>query len=254
MNDKDREPKIHSTAYVDSSVELGDWTVVHARAQIHGDAKIGRAAWISEDAIVGGGQKELGSLVAGDFLHMGIRSFVNTADEVVIGNEVGLGMDTKIFTHGGYLSELDGFPFVREMVLIGDNVWIPYAIILPGVKIGTCVVIAAMSVVTKDIPDGSLAGGVPAKVLQARVYPKEVYRGRFIASIEKEAKLYGVDAVIDKTVPSTFLRVGKTEFFHHREEISGPVTKDTERVKDIFRRHGLRFRYYDNNGEYTKWD
>lgn len=253
MNDKDREPKIHYTAHVDDSVELGDWSVVHAGANVYGDVKIGRAAWICEHAIIGGGQKELGRLRAGDFLHMGIRSFINIADEVLIGEEVGLGMDTKVFTHGGYLSELDGFPYTRGPVWIGDNVWLPYAIVLPDVKIGTCSVIAAMSVVTKDIPDGSLAGGVPAQVIAFSNYPQEVWAGRFIASIKAEAKLYGVDTIIDETTPSTFLKVGMTTFFHHRRTIDGPVTKDTERVKDIFRRHGVRFRYYDNYGEYAEW-
>lgn len=38
--------------------------------------------------------------------------------------------------------------------------------ILPGVTIGNNVVIAAGAVVTKDVPDNSLVGGVPAKVIR----------------------------------------------------------------------------------------
>ena len=251
MNDKDREPKIHPTARVGDSVELGDWSVVHAGVNIHGDVKIGRAAWINEDAIIGGGQKELGVLRAGDFLHMGIRSFINIADEVLIGEEVGLGMETKIFTHGGYLSEVDGFPFARGPVWIGDNVWIPYAIVLPDVKIGTCTVIAAMSVVNKDMPDGSLVGGVPARVLKLEIYPERIDRKQFLESIKAEALFYGISTVI---AVDLYLQVGTTKFFSSAKRIHGPVTKDTERVKDLFRRHGVRFRYYDNNGEYREWD
>ena len=44
---------------------------------------------------------------------------------------------------------------------IGGNVTI-----LPGVTIGNNVVIAAGAVVTKDVPDNCIAGGVPAKVIQ----------------------------------------------------------------------------------------
>lgn len=50
---------------------------------------------------------------------------------------------------------------------IGDNVWVASsATICGGVKIGSNSVIAAGSVVVRDIPDGVLAGGVPAKVIR----------------------------------------------------------------------------------------
>jgi acetyltransferase-like isoleucine patch superfamily enzyme len=53
-------------------------------------------------------------------------------------------------------------------VEIGDNVWIGAAsIILPGVTIGEGSIIAAGSVVTKDVPSMSIAGGNPAKVIRS---------------------------------------------------------------------------------------
>lgn len=53
-------------------------------------------------------------------------------------------------------------------VHIGDNVWIgAKAVILPGVTIGNNVVIGAGSVVTKDVPDGMVAAGNPAKVIKS---------------------------------------------------------------------------------------
>lgn len=57
-----------------------------------------------------------------------------------------------------------------EPIVIGDNVWIGInATILKGITIGDGAVIAAGSVVTKDIPPKSLVGGVPAKVLRENV-------------------------------------------------------------------------------------
>lgn len=54
-------------------------------------------------------------------------------------------------------------------VKIGDHVWIAAgAMILPGVEIGEGAVIAAGSVVTKDIPPWTIAGGVPAKIIGER--------------------------------------------------------------------------------------
>mgnify|MGYP003372065288 FL=1 len=51
--------------------------------------------------------------------------------------------------------------------MIGNNVWIGGgAIIMPGVTIGDNVVIGAGSVVTKDIPDNSVAYGSPCRVVR----------------------------------------------------------------------------------------
>ena len=248
---KDKTPNIHPTAYVEDSVRLGDWSTVHAGAMIYGDVTIGRAAWINEGAIIGGGQKERGSLKAGDFLHLGVRSFVNIADKVSIGDEVGLGMETKIFTHGGYLSELEGFPYQRGPVSIGDNVWLPYAIVLPDVWIRDNVVVAAMSLVHRDLPSGCLAGGVPTKIIQHNAYPETQESRPFFESIIKDAKYYGVREL---GFSDNFLSVGSTIFYVWSREIAGAANKDTEIVKDLLRRRGVRFRYYDNKGEYQEWD
>ena len=51
--------------------------------------------------------------------------------------------------------------------MIGDNVWIGgNTVICPGVHIGDNVVIGAGSVVTRDIPDWTVAAGNPCKVLR----------------------------------------------------------------------------------------
>ena len=52
-------------------------------------------------------------------------------------------------------------------VTIGNNVWVGgNVVILPGVTIGDNAVIAAGSVVTKDVPAWTVAGGNPARVLR----------------------------------------------------------------------------------------
>jgi acetyltransferase-like isoleucine patch superfamily enzyme len=229
MNDKDRLPKIHPTATIGDNVKLGDWSVVGPRCIIEGDVEIGRAAWINPDVVIGGGQKELGSLRAGDFLHIGLRGFINIADEVTIGDEVGLGVETKLYTHGGYLNYFDGFPCERGPITIGSQVWIPNAMILPNVTIGSNVVVAAMSLVNKDLPHGCLAGGVPAKVIERNKYP----RPRAGISV---------------------LKVDATVFDCANKTITGAVTKNTEDFRDKLRRQGVRFRYYDKGGMYEPWD
>ncbi|WP_264367794.1 DapH/DapD/GlmU-related protein [Paraglaciecola mesophila] len=58
---------------------------------------------------------------------------------------------------------------VTAPVIIKDNVWIGYGVtILKGVEIGEGSIVAAGSVVTKNIPPYSIAGGIPSKVIKMR--------------------------------------------------------------------------------------
>lgn len=59
-------------------------------------------------------------------------------------------------------------------IFIGDDVWIgTNAMILDGVTIGNHAVVAAGSVVTKDVPDFAIVAGVPAKVIKFRFITKK---------------------------------------------------------------------------------
>ena len=56
---------------------------------------------------------------------------------------------------------------IAKPVSIGSDVWIGGNVtILPGVSIGNNVIIAAGAVVTKDIPDNCVAGGVPVRLIK----------------------------------------------------------------------------------------
>ena len=68
--------------------------------------------------------------------------------------------------------------------IIGDDIWIGHgAIIIAGVKIGNGSVIAAGSVVTKDIEPYSIVGGNPAKFIKFRFNEKEIHQHELL--IEK---------------------------------------------------------------------
>ena len=57
----------------------------------------------------------------------------------------------------------------KEQTTIGNDVWIGNNVtILSGVDIGDGAVIAAVAVVTKDVPPFAIVGGVPAKILKYR--------------------------------------------------------------------------------------
>ena len=89
--------------------------------------------------------------------------------EVYIGNHVMIGPNTLITTVGHPLSPKArrGYLAKAAPVRIGNDVWIGGNVtILPGVTIGNNVVVAAGAVVTKDVPDNSLVGGVPARLIR----------------------------------------------------------------------------------------
>lgn len=58
---------------------------------------------------------------------------------------------------------------VSAPIVIGDDVWIARgAVVLKGVTIGSGAVVAANSVVNRDVPPGAIVGGSPARVLKMR--------------------------------------------------------------------------------------
>lgn len=89
--------------------------------------------------------------------------------EVFIGDNVMIGPNTLITTVGHPLTPMKrrNHIGIAKPVKIGDDVWIGGNVtILPGVNIGNNAVIAAGAVVTKNVPDNTLVGGVPAKVIR----------------------------------------------------------------------------------------
>jgi acetyltransferase-like isoleucine patch superfamily enzyme len=62
--------------------------------------------------------------------------------------------------------------YMRD-VNVGHNVWVGYAAcILRGVTVGDNCVIGTNAVVTKDVPDNAVVGGVPAKLIRMRDEPE----------------------------------------------------------------------------------
>ena len=111
-------------------------------------------------------------LSIGDNSGIGIRCEVNGT--VFIGKNVMMGPEVIIYTIGHKHDRVD-IPMNEQgsenekPVYIDDDVWIGRrSIILPGVHIGKGCIIGAGAVVTKNVPDFSIVGGVPAIIIKKR--------------------------------------------------------------------------------------
>ena len=108
----------------------------------------------------------------GDFSGLGVNSKIYGTCK--IGNYVMMGEDCTIITrnhkHDNLNIPMMELGFDEELAVeIGDDVWIgDKVIILPGVKIGRGSIIGAGAVVTKNVPEYSVAVGNPARVIRQR--------------------------------------------------------------------------------------
>lgn len=89
---------------------------------------------------------------------------------ITLGNNVHITREVLFVTHdGGTLLYRNRIPDleITAPIVIGNDVYIGVrSIIMPGVKVGNNCIIAAGSVVTKDVPDNSVVGGIPAKFIK----------------------------------------------------------------------------------------
>ncbi len=113
------------------------------------------------------------NLVVGDDVDLALDVLITTDGGVTIGNRVLIGYRTMILSRNHTIPDgcgpIFGAGHTSRPVSIGDDTWIGgNCTILPGVSIGRGCVIGAGSVVTKSIPDYSIAVGNPARVVRTR--------------------------------------------------------------------------------------
>jgi acetyltransferase-like isoleucine patch superfamily enzyme len=126
----------------------GDYVVLHNHLLANGDAEltIGNNAWMGQNGIL------------------------NANSPLKIGNSVGIGAYSAVWTHGKFGSLIDGCLMHKEApVVIEDDACLWRAVVSPGVHVGRKAVVLPGSVVTKDVPEGSCLGGVPAVDLTGKV-------------------------------------------------------------------------------------
>ena len=131
-------------------LELGPESYIAAYAYLTGTVRAGRNCTVNAFAVIRG--------------------------DVRLGDAVRIGAHTSIlaFNHTMTDPDLEVFrqPISTRGITIGNDVWVgSHVVVLDGVTVGDKAVLAAGSVVTKDVPAGAVVGGNPARLLRWRVPP-----------------------------------------------------------------------------------
>ena len=138
---------------------------------------------IGDDTLIGPGVALSAGMVPGQecisnvVVSIGDRCLIGRGSGIVGHFSIEIGNDVWTGHHVYITDQNHGYEDVtrpisqqsqpERPVVIGDGSWLGHgAVVLPGVTIGKHVVIGANSVVTKDIPDFSVAVGSPARVIR----------------------------------------------------------------------------------------
>jgi len=114
-------------------------------------------------------------IIIGNNVQIGDDSHITATNRIDIGNNVLAGKKITITDNAHGRSDYEALsipPSLRSLyspgpVIIEEGVWIGDKVtILPNVRIGKNAIIGANAVVTKDIPDNCVVGGIPAKVIK----------------------------------------------------------------------------------------
>lgn len=266
-----KDCKIHESVQINvQDGKIDDRTVIAEGVKIEGKyVYIGKESFVNRYAYIGGGSffDEKAKLITGDWFHMGPNSLIDMAQGVEIGHEVGLGIESKVVTHGAYLDSYNlGSPTQWKGVKIGNNVWLPNAWVNPGVVIGNQVIASARSFITKNIPDNALVGGSPAKVIKNNYLPRLISKNKkklivnnitrqfFERKEIKNSNEYEINFIENEEIIFFKHRNQKTSFNLVKKEILGSCINNSNIFKDQLRRNGIRFRFIQNQDNWEPWN
>ena len=146
-----------------SHIEIGKDTEIMANCRLHAYPDL-----TGKDA----------NIVIGNHCFIGFRNTFLAGDDISIGDNVVTAADCCIVSHNHGINPESEVPYMDQPLTsaptsIGDGTWLGHGVIVnAGVSIGNKCVIGAGAVVTKDIPDYSIAVGNPARVIKQYNFEK----------------------------------------------------------------------------------
>lgn len=132
-------------------------------------ADVNNSANVKKGLILDNTYFNYGNLSIGENVFLGRRVFLDLANRITIKKDAVVSEGVSIMTHQdvgdrmlkSYYKRKDGEVLLDEGCFIGAN-----ATLLCSVRVGRCSVVAAGAVVTADVPDYTVVGGVPAKYIK----------------------------------------------------------------------------------------
>jgi len=142
------------------------------QARVH----LGRWSWIGHGCKV---RVHEGRLDIGAKSVLGQECTISAFQHISIGRECIIADRVMLidFDHGASEHErpIRDQGIYKRDVRIGHNAWVGYgACFLRGVTVGDNVIVGALTVVNRDVPDNAVVGGVPARVLRMRPEPRRL--------------------------------------------------------------------------------
>lgn len=157
-------------------VSIDDYALLDAVGAGETGISIGNDVIISRNCVI---QGKTGPVTLGNKVVLGCNTILPSSSGIVIGNSVLIAANCYV-GGGQYFTNRTDIPILQQgvgskgPVVIGDDVWLGSGVIvLDGVNIGTGCVVGAGAVVTKDLPDYSVAIGVPAQIISNRKQTKD---------------------------------------------------------------------------------
>ncbi|MBV7269163.1 acyltransferase [Winogradskyella luteola] len=157
--------KAENKSYIEKRFSIKVFTYKRSKLKVF----LRKGAGIQHDVIIQGtGNLEIGeNSFVGSFSTIGVNSKVCIGSNVMIAQNVSI-RDTD-HRFDDFTIPMIQQGILTEPVFIEDNVWIGFGVVITkGVTVGRGSIIAANAVVTKNVPENAIMGGVPAKVLKFR--------------------------------------------------------------------------------------
>jgi acetyltransferase-like isoleucine patch superfamily enzyme len=174
---------VHDDVVIGRGVRFGRNVEIRSRR-----VRIGDEVHIGDDVRIDSGTFEIGDygtiyrgsffpgpgdLVIGHNFWLGTGSIVDSKGGTTIGNNVGVGAQSQLWTHMIYGDVMAGCRFhTAKPLRIGDDAWLVGHCLVSPVTIGERALILLGSVLTRDVPPDRTFGGVPAADVTERFGPQ----------------------------------------------------------------------------------
>ncbi len=159
--------KIH----IGDNVVIDDYAVLDAKGTDNRGIAIGDNVMIGRNTVI---SCKNGNITIGDNTNIAMNCFIQSAKEVKIGKNVLFAAYCYVIGGGDHETVRTDIPIIAQGqivkgITIEDNCWIGAGVnVLDGVKIDRDTIIGTGAVVTKSIPEFSIAAGVPGKIFRSR--------------------------------------------------------------------------------------